>query len=185
MNFSEKMLNLFGWKALNHIKGRVPAKAVVLSVPHTSYVDFFVGFFTYKALGIKAYFLIKQEAFFFPLGGLLRKVGGIPVRRGKNSVVNDVTKAMNESDEFILTIAPEGSRKPVQQWKTGYHRIARAANVPVIVGFLDYKTKSCGMLDVVDLTDDFEADTLKIMSYYKDIEGKYNEQFHLPADALK
>ena len=136
-------------------------------------------------MGLKAYFLIKQEAFFFPLGGLLRKVGGIPVRRGKNNVVNDVTEAMKKSDEFILTIAPEGSRKPVQQWKTGYHRIARAANVPVIVGFLDYKTKSCGMIDVVNLTDDFEADTMKIMSYYKDIEGKYNDQFFLPPDALK
>jgi len=58
-------------------------------------------------------------------------------------------------------------------------------NVPVIVGFLDYKTKSCGMMEVVNLTDDFEADTLKIMSYYKDIEGKHKDQFLLPTDVLK
>ncbi len=185
MGFSKALLGLFGWKAINHIEGRVPSKAVVLSVPHTSYVDFFIGFFTYKALGIKAHFLIKQEAFFFPLGGLLRKIGGIPVRRGKNNVVEDVTKVFTKSDEFILTIAPEGKRTAVEQWKTGYHRIASAAQVPVIVGFLDYKTKSCGMFEIYKLTGNFEKDTLGIMKYYKNIEAKHKDQFYLPPEILK
>ena len=185
MNISNKLLNLIGWKSSVDFKGQIPKKAVVLTVPHTSYLDFFIGFFTYKALGLKAHYLIKQEAFFFPIGGILKKIGGIPVRRGRNNVVNDVVKEMAKHDVFLLTIAPEGKRTPQKTWKTGYHRIAMEAKVPVIIGYIDYKTKVCGMRDIVHLTGDFDKDTIEIMKYYKDMEGKIKGNFYLPPEVFK
>ena len=185
MGFSKILLGLFGWKAVVNIKGDIPPKAVVLTVPHTSYWDFFIGFFTYKELGLNARYLIKQEAFFFPLGNLIKSIGGIPVRRGKNNVVEDVVKEINNNDRFLLTIAPEGKRTAQLTWKTGYHRIAREANVPVIVGFIDYKTKTCGMQDVFFTTDNFEKDTIELMKYYKNMEGRIKEGFVLPDEVYK
>ncbi|MCK5846816.1 MAG: 1-acyl-sn-glycerol-3-phosphate acyltransferase [Bacteroidales bacterium] len=185
MNFSERLLNLFGWKAVVKLDGEIPKKAVVLTVPHTSYWDFFIGFFTYKALGLKAHYLIKQEAFFFPLGYIIKSIGGIPVRRGKNNVVKDVVKEMNNHENFLLTIAPEGKRTAQKTWKTGYHRIAKAANVPVLVGFVDYKSKTCGFAATYNVTDNFEKDTIELMKNYIGMEGKIKDGFYLPPEVFK
>ncbi len=182
MIFSKLLLGLFGWKGVNEIENELPAKAVVISAPHTSNWDFFIGFFSYRAIGVKAKFLIKEEAFFFPVGSLLRKLGGIPVRRGKNNVVLDVLKEIKLSDNFLLTITPEGHRKKAKVWKSGYHRIAFKANLPIIIGIVDYKNKVCGLHHVYNLTGDLKEDTLAIQRYYKDIEARHPEKFYLPPE---
>jgi hypothetical protein len=84
---------------------------------------------------------------------------------------------------MILTITPEGTRAKVKRWKSGYHRIAEAAKVPVIIGFIDYKTKTAGLIKIYDLQGDSNYDTLEIMKYYTEFEGKHNENFYLPEEA--
>ncbi len=185
MNFSRIFLGLIGWKVIDKLGKGLPNKAVVLSAPHTSNWDFFIGFFSYRVLGIKAHYLIKEEAFFFPMGGLLKKVGGIPVRRGKNNVVMDVLKEISNNDKFLLTIAPEGKRKAAKEWKSGYHRIALKANIPIVMGYVDYKKKECGLMGTYDLKGDLKQDTLEIMKYYKDVVARHPEQFYLPPEVFE
>jgi 1-acyl-sn-glycerol-3-phosphate acyltransferase len=183
MSFAKLVLKVLGWKADNRM-GAIPPKAVVIAVPHTSMWDFVYGYYAWRALGVRPKFLIKKESFFFPLGILLRSLGGIPVdRSGKNSVVHDVVEEFKKKDRMILTITPEGTRRPVKRWKNGFHRISKAAGVPLIMGFIDYKTKTAGLLKEYELTDDANRDMLEIMKYYTTFEGKYPDDFYLPPEA--
>jgi len=184
MNLSERILKLLGWKVINSI-GPLPKKAVVIAGPHTSNWDFVYGFLFFKAVNLKGYFLIKEEIFVFPLGAFLRYLGGIPVRRkGKNSIVDDVVKLFAQKDEMALTITPEGTRSLSKEWKAGYHRIALAANVPVIVGALDYKHKIAEVLATYNLEGDFKNDTLQIQKLYLGKNPKFPEKFYLPPEVL-
>jgi len=183
MSFGNIVLKVLGWKVDNRI-GELPPKAVVIAAPHTSMWDFVYGYYSYRAMGLRVKFLIKKESFFFPMGIWLRYLGGIPVDRfSKNTIKNDVVDAFNNTDRMILTITPEGTRAKVKRWKSGYHRIAEAAKVPVIIGFIDYKTKTAGLIKIYDLQGDSNYDTLEIMKYYTEFEGKHNENFYLPEEA--
>jgi len=186
MNEAKGLLKLLGWEVENKIKDNMPKKAVVLSVPHTSLTDFVVGFLAYKNLGLKASYLIKKEAFFFPLGYFLKKWGGIPVDRSKKTnIVNEIVKEFDSRDEFLFTITPEGSRSPRPNWKEGYHRIAKAANVPVLIGYVDYKTKRIGIEAVYYLQGKPDYDTPRIMKYYIGMEGRHPEKFVIPDEVYK
>ena len=183
MNFAEKLLKLFGWTVTNHLSEGMPKKAVMIAAPHTSLLDFVIGFLAYKVLHIKAKYLIKKEAFFFPFAGLLKKLGGIPVDRySKNSIVEDVIELFNSQDDLIITITPEATRRRVETWKDGYHRIAKGAKVPVAIGYFDFKNKRCGIKQLYDLQGDATFDTLQIMELYRGIEGKHPEKFYLPPE---
>jgi 1-acyl-sn-glycerol-3-phosphate acyltransferase len=185
MNFATLIFNSFGWKVENSLPNGIPPKAVIIAAPHTSLIDFPIGFLTYKALGVKAHYLIKKEAFFFPFGILLKKWGGIPVDRyRKNTVVEDVVTHFKNSKQFILTVTPEGTRAKAKQWKNGYHRIATAAKVPVIIGFCDFKTKTVGVRAVYELQGDSDFDTLQIQKYYVGMQGRHPELFYLPEEAF-
>jgi len=185
MKTAEKILNIFGWKLLNGV-GEIPKKAIMIGAGHTSNFDFLWSSIAYKALGVKAHFLIKKEAFFFPFAGLLHKLGGIPVdRHNKNNIVNNIVEVFKERDTFILSIAPEGTRKPVKTWKVGYHKIADAANVPVLIGVFDYKAKEVGVKCAYILQGDVTFDTLEIMKLYKDVGAKYPENFYLPPEVFE
>jgi len=182
MSFAKLVLKIVGWKAENRI-GELPPKAVAIAAPHTSMWDFFYGYYAWRALGVRVKFLIKKESFFFPLGILLKSLGGIPVdRSSKNSIVEDVVAQFQKTDRMILTITPEGTRAKVKRWKNGYHRIAEMAKVPVIVGFIDYKQKTAGVIKLYDLQGDSNYDTLQIMKYYTEFEGKNKDQFYLPPE---
>jgi len=184
MNFAERILNIFGWKVYNKL-GVLPKKSVIIAAPHTSMWDFVWGYLFFRAVNLKGYFLIKEEAFFFPLGILLRKLGGIPVRRSsKNNVVNDVVQLFNSTDEMALTLTPEATRGPAKTWKNGYHKIAKRANVPVILGSLDYEKREAGVLGIYHLQGDLDYDTLQIMKHFVGRKGKYPENFYLPPEVL-
>jgi 1-acyl-sn-glycerol-3-phosphate acyltransferase len=183
MNISRAILKIFGWR----VEGVVPIelkKFVMIAAPHTSNWDFFIGFLVYKSLGIKAYYLIKKEAFFFPLAGWLKSLGGIPVdRHTKNNVVDQVVKMFNEKEKMVLTVTPEGTRSMVKHWKSGFHKIAFAANVPVVAGFLDYKTKVAGFIGIIDLTGDYDKDLAAIQRYYIGVTAKHPQNFYLDVKA--
>jgi 1-acyl-sn-glycerol-3-phosphate acyltransferase len=175
---SRLILKLAGWKH----EGKIPdlKKFVVVVAPHTSNWDFVIGRLFYFSMGISAKVMIKKELFFFPLGFILKAIGGVPVeRQRKTDIVERMAEEIRNSEEFILTITPEGTRKKVTEWKRGFYRIARAAGVPVLPGYFDYKRKVVGIGEAFHTTDDEDADMRKIKLFFKDITPKYPEKFSI------
>jgi 1-acyl-sn-glycerol-3-phosphate acyltransferase len=170
------LLKLFGWKILVNLPGE--RKYVVVVAPHTSNWDFVWGQLFYFSLGIRARVMIKKELFYFPLGNLLRALGGVPVdRNGKSDIVDQMIREFSIKDSFILVLTPEGTRSRVAEWKTGFHRIARGAGVPVVLGFIDYKRKEMGTAGFFYPANDVEEDMDKIKKFYGNITPKYPENF--------
>ncbi len=170
-------LKIFGWR----IEGVMPQdlkKAVIICGPHTSNWDAFYSLSTFAAMKIKVRFLIKKEALFFPLSILLNGLGAIGVDRKKTGqkhsrVVDIVVDMFKNSDKFYLSISPEGTRKYNGEWKRGFYHIATQANVPFVLGYLDYATKTAGLGPVFYPTGDMEKDIVEIKKFYKNKQGKY------------
>lgn len=151
-------------------------KHIVLGVPHTSIWDFVVAWLYYRSLGGRPRVMIKQEFFFWPLGALLRSLGAIPVdRKNPVRITKQVIDAMERSESFHLCIAPEGTRKPVKRWKTGFHTFAKAAGIPVYLGFFDWGRKEIGHGPRFECSDDAMADLRAIQAFYKEkgVQGKH------------
>lgn len=132
------------------------------------------------SVGGKPYCMIKGEMFWGPLGWLLRKLGGIPVDRKKGSnVALSVIKEMKATPVVHLALAPEGTRKPVRRWKTGFHTIAREVGCPVYMGYFDWGTKRISRGQKVELTDDARADMERIQAMYEEMHlvGKHPEKY--------
>ena len=149
---------------------------IILGVPHTSIHDFFVAWLYYRALGGRPRVMIKESFFFWPAGPLLRRAGAIPVdRKNPVRITRQVIEAMNGSDSFHLCIAPEGTRKPVKRWKTGFHTFARAIGVPVYLGYFDWGRKEIGHGPRFECTEDAMADLRAIQRFYqeKGVRGKH------------
>ncbi len=180
-NISGVILRLSGWKT----DGRLPEgikRAVVVSAPHTSYLDFVVGRLTFWVIRVNIRFLIKKEAFFFPLGILLRKLGGIPVERdASNRMVDQVVKLFRENESLIVIITPEGTRRKVERWKKGFYLIAQRANVPIALSYINYGNKTGGIGPVIYPTGDYEKDLRIIQDFYRDKVARHPERFNLSA----
>ncbi len=179
--FSRFLLWLMGWK----IEGDMPEgikKGVIVVAPHTSNWDFVVGRLVLNVMRSKAKFLIKEESFFFPLGMILRGLGAIPVARGRSgNMVNQVAAYFAKSDSLFVVITPEGTRKPNKRWKKGFYYIAQRANVPVLLGKLDYERKRGGVGEVFYPTGDVDKDMEHIYGFYrKHGKAKYPEKFVVP-----
>lgn len=171
------LLRLLGWTS---DKGPCPEdKAIILGVPHTSFWDFVVSYLYYTQFpGQKAKVMIKKELFKGPLGWILRGLGGIPTDRSNGAaLVRSIISEMEKGDKFIMAIAPEGTRKPIRKWKTGYHIIAKAVGCPVYMGYFDWKTKHVSRGEKIELTDDARADTDRIQAIYEkmNLEGKHKD----------
>ena len=176
--FCAWLLKMMGWKAM---EPPVPEdKCLILGAPHTSGWDFIVSYLYYAAVGGKAYVLIKKEFFFWPMGPILKSLGGIPVDRGHGAgLVRQVITAFEKSDRIHLAIAPEGTRKPTARWKTGFHTIAKATGAAVYLGYFDWGKKEVGRGIRFEISDDPQADLKKIRAHYKKmgIVGKHPEMF--------
>lgn len=121
-------------------------KCVLLFAPHTSYSDFLIGRMSLSAMGVKTVFLIKKEAFFFPLGPILKSLGGIPVDRvNVRKFPIFAAEYIKKQDEIAFLVSPEGTRKLNPNWKKGFYFIAQEAQVPIALGYLDYKTRRGGI----------------------------------------
>ncbi len=165
------VLFLLGWK----IVGQLPnaPKGVIIGVPHTSLWDFFLAMAFMLSIGIRFNWLMKKEGFIFPFGSLLRYMNGVPVDRSRS---NDVTRQMvdwfNKNDKAWLTIAPEGTRKNVRRMKTGYLRIAKAVNVPVVVVGLHKSSREIRIHPPFPLTGDVDIDNTAIKLFVdENLEG--------------
>lgn len=143
-------------------------KAIFLAAPHTSIWDFAIGYLYYRSLGGKLKVMIKKEAFFFPAGAFLRSLGGFPIdRKHPQEVLASVMHEMQKPGVFHLCICPEGTRKAVRKWKTGYHTIAMHTGAPVYLGHFDYKTKTLGHGPEFKLSGDAKEDTRRIQEEYE------------------
>lgn len=181
---SKWILKVLGWKTI--ITVAEPVKSVICIAPHTSNWDFLIGQLYYSALGRKSSFLMKNSWFFFPMGILLRAMGGIPVDRSKSTSVTDqMAEEFNRRDTLHLAITPEGTRSLVKKWKMGFYHIAVKANVPIQLAYFDYAKKEMGITEIIYPTGDEKADLEKIYNYYKNVEARFPEKFNLSAINLK
>ena len=150
---------------------------MIIAVPHTSNWDGFWALSYKTAIGLDVRFFAKHSLFWFPLGAILRGLGGIPVDRSRAvSAVSQAVAMFDAADSFYLGLAPEGTRGLRDAWKTGFYRIAVAANVPVYFGLIDYGHKRIGIADRLELTGNAGADIKKCAEFYRDIEGRWPEK---------
>lgn len=169
---------VLGWKVVGNTdfsKNKVK-KAVIIAAPHTSWHDFYIGVLLRKVLGIKTNFIGKKELFIGPLGWYLRAIGGAPIdRQAKENKVQAIAKLFEDREEFRMTLAPEGTRKKVEEWRTGFYYIAKAANVPILMFTLDFENKQNKISEPFYPTDDIEADFKFMRNFYKGVKGKLPE----------
>jgi 1-acyl-sn-glycerol-3-phosphate acyltransferase len=162
------------WFTLTGWKLDVPANkierlrhSVMLASPHTSNWDFFYAIFGFWLIEVDLKYFIKDEYTKGPLGGFFRWTGAIGVDRSKrNNLVEHTINLLNENDQLVILVPAEGTRKRVEKWKKGFYNIATGAQVPVSLGYLDYKDKIAGVGDVLDLSGDFEKDMRYIQAFY-------------------
>lgn len=152
------------------------SKCIIVAAPHTSNWDLLYTLLCAMAVHVPIWFMMKHTHFWWPAGVLWRTLGGIPIHRSKSSgLVEQMVEAFQKRDVLYLVIAPEGTRKEVPHWKTGFYYIALGANVPLWPWFIDYKTKRIGSGDLIYPTGDIEADFRKIREFF---EQKYGPMPH-------
>ncbi len=165
-------LRLWGWR----VEGRVPkmTRYVVVGAPHTSNWDFVWMLLAMLALGVRLNWVGKDELFLGPVGGLMKRLGGIPVnRRSHNNFVAQVAETIRHSEKLALVITPEGTRGRSPYWKTGFYYIALGAGVPIVLGFMDYRRQVVGLGPTLMPTGDIEADMKPIREFYAGMVGKF------------
>lgn len=155
-----------------------PDKYIICLAPHTSNWDFIIGLLYSRANGIKSHFLMKKEWFFWPLGPIFKRLGGIAVYRQKHTSMTDSMAATAEKQqEFHLCITPEGTRSRTEEWKKGFYFIALKANLPILLYGLDYERRLIQCTRTIHPTGDLEADMLEIKTYFKNFKGKIPDNF--------
>lgn len=162
---------LLGWKLI----GSFPDvdKCVIIVVPHTHWLDFFLGLLIRKVVDQKINYIGKKSLFKPPFGWFFRWTGGAPVDRSKNSnTVDTVVQIFNSRKTFRLALAPEGTRKKVEQLRTGFYHIAKKANVPIVMVAFDFDKKEIKIGEPFFTTDNQENDFQKIQGFYKGVRGK-------------
>ena len=163
------------WAAGRSFEGGAPdvSKAVLIVAPHTSNWDFVIGAAGMLALDLDLRFLGKHTLFKGPMGVLMRILGGIPLDRAHSSgVVDEMAARIKSSDHLLLALAPEGTRGEVTRWKTGFHGIARAAEVPILAVTLDYGRRQIRFREVFMPSQDVEADVAELQRFFFDSHGK-------------
>lgn len=165
-----------GWTS--EVTEDCPSKCIICLAPHTSNWDFLIGQLYNRAHGLKSNFLMKKEWFFWPLGPIFRRMGGIPVYRQKHTSMTDaMAQTVKQADSFRLCITPEGTRSRVEEWKKGFYFIALKAGIPILLFGIDYEKKLIRCTQTVVPTGDVEADMRRIKLYYKDFKGRKPENF--------
>lgn len=169
---------ILGWKVTGNISisRKSIKKAVIIAAPHTSWHDFYIGLLLRKVLDIKCHFIGKKELFVGPLGWYLKRVGGSPLDRtsGQNKV-DAIAEMFEGKEEFRLALSPEGTRKKVSKWKTGFYYIALKAKVPIIMFTLDFKNKTNHISNPFFPTGNIEDDLKFMRDFYDGVIGKVPE----------
>lgn len=169
-------LKIVGWRC----EGRPPdlEKYVMIGAPHTSNWDFLIGLTILFSLRLRFYWLGKHTIFRQPFRTLSLLLGGIPVNRSQSeNVVEQTIRIFKENDRMVLVLSPEGTRKRIAHWKTGFYFIAHGAGVPIVPAYVDYQRRAAGFGPMFYPTGDIEADMKTISAFY-DVKGvgKHSEK---------
>lgn len=165
------LCNVFGWK----ITGDFPSlkKYIIIAAPHTHWLDFPLAILVKWTKKQPINFVGKASLFKPPLGFIMRKLGGMPIDRTKSSnTVDSIVEIFKREQQFILALSPEGTRKKVTDWKTGFYYIAKKANVPVVMATMNFKEKEVKISEPYNTTDDKEKDFYFFKNFYKGVVGK-------------
>ena len=176
------IFKITGWKASSDVPPEIK-KCIIIGAPHTSNWDFWYCMATFKMYRLRIRFTIKKEWMRFPMSLLMKPLGGIGIDRSPRGPQNQrpgfveaMTELFNNHESLIIVVTPEGTRKRNDQWKTGFYHIAKAANVPICMGYVDYKKKLTGITNPF-YPDGYEKDMKMIMDFYKKITPKFPENF--------
>lgn len=167
-------IGMSGWRII----GEFPdlPKLIIIGAPHSSYWDGVWGLLMKVAIGLDLGIMIKREVFGGPFGPIVRRLRMIPIdRKAATNVVDQMVQRFASREQMWLGIAPEGTRKPVKQWKSGFLRIARAADVPIQPIFIDYPTKTFTLGPLVRATDDIDGDLARIRAMFAGYHGKHRD----------
>jgi len=167
---SNSIMRLFGWR----VDGTLPdlPKYVIIGAPHTSNWDFILFLGIIFRLRINVSYMGKVELFRSPLGWFFYYCGGIPVDRSKSTgLVEQTVEACEKADQFILVIAPEGTRHGVKEWKRGFYHIAKGAGIPIVMAKVDGKHKTVHVGQIFHPTEDMEVDMNAIQDAFKGMIG--------------
>ena len=169
-----------GWKRV----GTLPdlRGLVVVVAPHTSNWDFLIGILNAYALGVRRRwrfrFLAKESLFVWPIGPVLRRLGGVPVNRAaKGDVVTQIAQALKQDPRFFLAVTPEATRKRAPYWKTGFYYIALETRAPMVPVAFDYGRKECRFGEPIVPSGDLQADIEKFRAFYRGVQARRPELF--------
>jgi 1-acyl-sn-glycerol-3-phosphate acyltransferase len=169
--FGRAVLGLLGWR----IEGEIPntPRFVIIAAPHTSNWDFVVGIAAKLALGLRVLWLGKDSLFRFPAGAFMRALGGMPVDRSSaNAVVSSVVEEFGRRDQLIVALAPEGTRKRVERWRTGFYHIAHGASVPILTVALNWGERAIQIGPPFQTTGNLDADLPLLQGRFAGVEGR-------------
>jgi len=169
---ARSILRLIGWRT--HVIPPPTSRYVLIGAPHTSNWDFVLVLLLMAAEKIPIRLMGKDSLFRGPIGILMRSLGAIPVYRGeKTNLVDQIAAKFDEYEELVIGISPEGTRSKTSRWRTGFYYIALKADVPIVMAYLDYGNKVCGLGPSIKPTGDIQADFEIIRDFYARIVGKY------------
>jgi 1-acyl-sn-glycerol-3-phosphate acyltransferase len=169
-------LRLTGWA----LEGARPTARsyLLIAAPHTTNWDLVYFLALAWAFGITPSWMGKHTLFRGPLGPVMRWLGGVPVQRARaGGLVSQMAQAFQRNPDLVLTVPPEGTRGRATHWKSGFYQIARAAKVPIVMGYLDYERRRGGLGPELVPGDDLRADMDEIRAFYADKRGKYPDRF--------
>ncbi|MCB0506940.1 MAG: 1-acyl-sn-glycerol-3-phosphate acyltransferase [Chitinophagales bacterium] len=176
------IFKILGWKlqteAIKEFK-----KSIVIAAPHTANMDLVIARAAFDLMHLPVKFTVKKEWIRFPFKSIMLGMGGIGIDRTpkkpgdpRPSMVEAMVNLFNENDELHIMVTPEGTRSKRTEWKTGFWHTAKMANVPILLGYLDYKNKVAGIGKIIYPTD-LEKDMRTMMEFYKDITPCHPEKF--------
>ncbi|MGX1024873.1 1-acyl-sn-glycerol-3-phosphate acyltransferase [Psychroflexus sp. MBR-150] len=166
---------LLGWSIKGQFSKDIP-KTVVVVAPHTSWHDFYIGILARKVVNIPIHYVVKKELFDSPFGWYFRWMGGEPIdRTSSQNKVQQIVNIFKSKQEFRLAITPEGTRKKVKTWKSGFYHIAHTAQVPITSVAFDYATKTVSISKPFYTTGNYDKDLKHIKSFYSGVVGKIPE----------
>ena len=170
---------LMGWSIVGTIDKNIK-KCVMIVVPHTSWNDFFIGLFARGIIGLEIHWVGKKELFRFPVSYYFRWMGGEPLdRSGGRNNVDSIVAIFQRRETFRMAIAPEGTRKKVTEWKTGFYYIAIKAGIPIIPVAFDYGKKEVNIGTPFYPTAHNEEDFKALEKHFIGVRGKFAQNSFL------
>ncbi len=170
------ILKIFGWRA--ELTVQMADKCVLVAAPHTTNWDFPLAILGMSAMGIKFNWVAKHTLFRWPFGFFMRLLGGISLDRksGGAGFAIKAVETFHKLDRFVLAIAPEGTRHRTDYWKAGFYKIATKSNVPIALGYVDFKKKIIGIGKILMPSGNRDKDFVMIKDFYLDKSGKYSKK---------